>query len=153
MVGGRLMLFGRYWFTTPARSDTVGSLNEENEDARGHGFVGDPGLGSYFDSGSWYLPRENVGGDLMIEREEILELADRMENHVTDRGGPSKDIHGNPVLPNGAWSMMLEAAKVLRSVALPAPDVAGFEACREECKMIAARAGDRDAEYAEKYPD
>jgi hypothetical protein len=120
MVGGRLMLFGRYWFTTPARSDTVGSLNEENEDARGHGFVGDPGLGGYFDSVSWYLPRENVGGDLMIEREKLLAIAERL------------DAWAGPVSSGqDAALAMHDAAEALRSAARTGPDVAGFEVCRE----------------------
>lgn len=35
-----------------------------------------------------------------------LKLADRMQYHVVIRGGPA--------LPNGAWTMMLEAASTMK---------------------------------------
>lgn len=43
---------------------------------------------------------------------EALTLADRMENHVVSRL-PAKA----PVVENGAWQMMLDAAKIIRALA------------------------------------
>lgn len=43
-------------------------------------------------------------------------LAQRLREHVMSRGGPSKDASGNPVLPNGAWQMMLDAADHIESL-------------------------------------
>lgn len=52
------------------------------------------------------------------------DLARRMRDHVVSRGGASKDKYGNPVIPNGAWSMMLQAADELeRLSSCPAPSV------------------------------
>jgi hypothetical protein len=43
----------------------------------------------------------------------MSDISGRMRHHVQSRGGPSKDEDGNPVLPNGAWAMMLEGADAL----------------------------------------
>lgn len=43
-------------------------------------------------------------------------LAERMRKHVRDRGGLAKDDDGKPVIPNGAWAMMIEAADVIESL-------------------------------------
>lgn len=43
-------------------------------------------------------------------------LAERLRKHVSDRGGLAKDDDGNPVIPNGAWAMMLEAADLIESL-------------------------------------
>ena len=40
-------------------------------------------------------------------------LAQRMRDHVQHRGGLSKDDEGKPIMPNGAWAMMLQAADML----------------------------------------
>lgn len=40
-------------------------------------------------------------------------VAENMRKHVRDRGGPSRGENGQPVIPNGAWAMMLEAANVI----------------------------------------
>jgi hypothetical protein len=47
---------------------------------------------------------------------EMLELADRLENHVVSRLPGSA-----PVVENGAWQMMLDAAKMLRASAVAEP--------------------------------
>lgn len=46
----------------------------------------------------------------MPENEKLVE---RLRAHVIQRGGPAKDGSGQPVMPNGAWQMMLEAAAAL----------------------------------------
>lgn len=64
---------------------------------------------------------------------DIEGLVKRLEDHVRDRGGMSRDETGALVLPNGAWAMMLEAATALRdiyearmgAVVLPASSPAG----------------------------
>lgn len=40
-------------------------------------------------------------------------VAESMRKHVRDRGGLSLGENGEPVIPNGAWAMMLEAAEVI----------------------------------------
>lgn len=40
----------------------------------------------------------------------MTDIVERMRAHITNRGGLSRDADGNPVAPNGAWAMMLEAA-------------------------------------------
>lgn len=42
-----------------------------------------------------------------------MNLQQRMRYHIQIRGGLAKDENGKPVLPNGAWQMMLEAANTL----------------------------------------
>lgn len=44
------------------------------------------------------------------------ELADAMAAHVINRGGQAKDENGIIVCKNGAWAMMLEAARRLKRV-------------------------------------
>lgn len=41
------------------------------------------------------------------------QLSKAMRNHVVSRGGLSKDEDGNPVLPNGAWAMMLYGSDLI----------------------------------------
>jgi hypothetical protein len=50
------------------------------------------------------------GSDSMADQ--MLELADRMERHVISRLPGSA-----PVVDNGAWQMMLDAARLLRFAA------------------------------------
>lgn len=50
--------------------------------------------------------------DTAKDRAEMLALADRMEHHVVSRLPGSE-----PVIKNGAWQMMLDAAALLRLAA------------------------------------
>jgi hypothetical protein len=47
-----------------------------------------------------------------------MTLVERLRAHVINRGGMAKDANGNVILPNGAWSMMLEAADALERIGL-----------------------------------
>lgn len=47
--------------------------------------------------------------------EAMTNLADRLESHVSSRGGPAKDADGKPI--GTTWPMMLEAAAALRYLA------------------------------------
>lgn len=67
-------------------------------------------------------------------------LADRMRHHVVIRNGPAKDEYGDPVVPNGAWKMMLDAADLIDNLThkhldgvpvLPVEDVARIFMQRE----------------------
>ena len=64
-------------------------------------------------------------------------LAERMRKHVRDRGGLAKDDEGKPVIPNGAWAMMLEAADVIER---QANDIA-FAYTHAVGPLICARSG------------
>ena len=44
---------------------------------------------------------------------EALALAEMLKAHIQNRGGLSKDETGKPAIPNGAWSMMLDAAATI----------------------------------------
>ncbi len=43
-------------------------------------------------------------------------LASRLRHHVQSRGGLAKDADGEPIVPNGAWAMMLEAADMIEKL-------------------------------------
>lgn len=60
------------------------------------------------------------------------DLPARLRAHVANRGGMAKDADGNTVLPNGAWSMMLEAAETLERV---------VEQARRDREYCAAQTG------------
>jgi hypothetical protein len=55
----------------------------------------------------FYVSVDNIYKDMEID------LAERMKAHVVNRGGLSKDEDGNPISPNGAWAMMLQAHDVI----------------------------------------
>lgn len=60
----------------------------------------------------------------MPENEKLVE---RLRAHVIQRGGPAKHGSGQPVMPNGAWQMMLEAAAALTAPpASPATELVGY---------------------------
>lgn len=46
----------------------------------------------------------------------MTDIVERMRAHITNRGGMSRDADGNPVAPNGAWAMMLEAANEIERI-------------------------------------
>jgi hypothetical protein len=46
----------------------------------------------------------------------MTDIVERMRAHITNRGGLSRDADGNPVAPNGAWAMMLEAADEIERI-------------------------------------
>ncbi|MFG1413404.1 hypothetical protein V5G24_20040 [Xanthobacter sp. VTT E-85241] len=46
----------------------------------------------------------------------MTDIVERMRAHITNRGGLSRDADGNPVAPNGAWAMMLEAADEIEAM-------------------------------------
>ena len=45
-------------------------------------------------------------------------LASKLRHHVQSRGGLAKDANGEPIVPNGAWAMMLEAADMIEEAEL-----------------------------------
>lgn len=43
-------------------------------------------------------------------------ISQRLREHVEMRGGLAKDDNGNPIIENGAWALMLEAAQTIEEL-------------------------------------